>query len=521
MLCPTRTHFVRVLLTTVFLLPVAQGKGADPDPGGESKPALLDVLLPADALLQVDGHKMRSTGEARHFETPPLAAGKTCVYSLKATWRSHTVTKTVRLRPGQLKTVDFGQELRTMVSAREAGSITLLAPPAMTVKAEREAKLALRVKRFNCPGSIRITFENVPKGIRIPDVTLEEGQSEKSVMIAATADVAPGPHAITVRASSGPRKDFSTIELTVVGPEREGPSKPEREPPQPLPGPEAGPEKIVDTKPEKKPQGKPDMKPETRPDGKPPATVENKPAPAGKAGPMSVFLSPGEITLRPGQTRFVEVKLVMDKEEALPAEPEITLAAAQGGLSWEKWSASDFTKNPTAVTAGFAIKASSDARPGKQSVRVFASVRDMKAERSLTVTIQPQETVKSQEGSADTKAGAAPSLRLELQTGIELQKGRTTYVEVRVKTTDGSPLPEVPSVTLESPPKAHLGATPWTTSFRPGQPSCTVGIAVTAETSAPTGKREVRVRAAAGGSTVEAALKVTVIAGPPSPQAAP
>src|SRR5262249_22456846 len=51
-----------------------------------------DVLLPADAVLTIDGTPTRETGALRHFQTPPLPVGGEYTYTLKATHQGKEVT---------------------------------------------------------------------------------------------------------------------------------------------------------------------------------------------------------------------------------------------------------------------------------------------------------------------------------------------------------------------------------------------------------------------------------------------
>jgi uncharacterized protein (TIGR03000 family) len=53
---------------------------------GAAKPALVRVMVPAEAQLHFDQHLTRQSGTDRLFETPPLPAGKSYSYLLKATW---------------------------------------------------------------------------------------------------------------------------------------------------------------------------------------------------------------------------------------------------------------------------------------------------------------------------------------------------------------------------------------------------------------------------------------------------
>ena len=47
----------------------------------------LEVRLPTDAVLEIEGVRTRPTGEVRRFVSPPLEVGKRYTYTLKATWR--------------------------------------------------------------------------------------------------------------------------------------------------------------------------------------------------------------------------------------------------------------------------------------------------------------------------------------------------------------------------------------------------------------------------------------------------
>jgi uncharacterized protein (TIGR03000 family) len=66
--------------------------------------ATLDVRLPADAVLYVEGKKTQQTGSERRFVTRPLDAGQIYRYQVKAVWsengRSHEVERSVLLQRG-------------------------------------------------------------------------------------------------------------------------------------------------------------------------------------------------------------------------------------------------------------------------------------------------------------------------------------------------------------------------------------------------------------------------------------
>jgi len=66
--------------------------------------ATLDISLPAQAELYVQGKKTSQTGSKRHFTTPPLDQEQRYQYRIKATWsedgQDRVVERTVILTPG-------------------------------------------------------------------------------------------------------------------------------------------------------------------------------------------------------------------------------------------------------------------------------------------------------------------------------------------------------------------------------------------------------------------------------------
>jgi uncharacterized protein (TIGR03000 family) len=74
-------------------------------------PAHLDVRVPADAELWVDGKKTTQTGTARTFSTPDLKPGQDYAYEMRADWqdrdRKITQTRRVTFHAGENVKVDF------------------------------------------------------------------------------------------------------------------------------------------------------------------------------------------------------------------------------------------------------------------------------------------------------------------------------------------------------------------------------------------------------------------------------
>jgi uncharacterized protein (TIGR03000 family) len=73
---------------------------------------VITVRLPADAILEIDGHRTKETGETRTFETPPLAVGSRYTYTLKATSNGKEVTRPIHIAHGVDNTFDLRAEFR-------------------------------------------------------------------------------------------------------------------------------------------------------------------------------------------------------------------------------------------------------------------------------------------------------------------------------------------------------------------------------------------------------------------------
>jgi uncharacterized protein (TIGR03000 family) len=103
---------VLVLLGLGLLAPAAPALSQESTT--KSEPAKLQVILPADAKLSVDGTATKQKGEVRKFISPPLPAGKKFVYTLKATWMEEgkevTREKVTRIEAGQEVVVNLKEE---------------------------------------------------------------------------------------------------------------------------------------------------------------------------------------------------------------------------------------------------------------------------------------------------------------------------------------------------------------------------------------------------------------------------
>ena len=79
----------------------------------DKKPISIQLLVPADATLEVDGYyATKSTGKSRRFVTPPLTVGKTYTYTLKVTSKGKTVVRDIKVRHGGINTFDLLPDFR-------------------------------------------------------------------------------------------------------------------------------------------------------------------------------------------------------------------------------------------------------------------------------------------------------------------------------------------------------------------------------------------------------------------------
>jgi uncharacterized protein (TIGR03000 family) len=85
--------------------PVAPGAR----PAGET--ARINVLVPSEAVLTIQGQRMTQTGSYREFVSPPLVPGQDYTYTIRATWdengRERSQERTVHVASGSRIDVDM------------------------------------------------------------------------------------------------------------------------------------------------------------------------------------------------------------------------------------------------------------------------------------------------------------------------------------------------------------------------------------------------------------------------------
>jgi len=102
----TRLVLLTGLAAMLALTPVISGQEA------ARQPAHIRVLVPADAVVEIDGTATKQTGASRLFVSPALVPGKTYSYTIKATWtdasgKSVSDEQAVKVRAGEESVVDL------------------------------------------------------------------------------------------------------------------------------------------------------------------------------------------------------------------------------------------------------------------------------------------------------------------------------------------------------------------------------------------------------------------------------
>jgi len=114
----------RLTLAALFAgLTLAGGAltAASADDKDQKKPIGIEVRVPKEAQVEINGNKTISTGEARRYETPLLEVGPQYRYELKVTAGGKTVTRQIWVRSGDKNSFDLRGEFAV---AKASGSLT-------------------------------------------------------------------------------------------------------------------------------------------------------------------------------------------------------------------------------------------------------------------------------------------------------------------------------------------------------------------------------------------------------------
>ncbi len=205
----------RATLARIWFLALALWSPlAQPAFAGEKRPSTVEVRLPADAELKLNGVKTRATGEVRRFESPPLEAGSTYAYTLQATWRGRRVTREVTLQPGRPVVVDLRQELEAVAPP---GSVSLRVPPAVTLEAGDQAFLAVHVQGDNLKDPVTLSFSGLPRHVEVAPMTTGSGRDDTwRGVVKAGAAAEAATVAVKVHARSGKARAEVPFQLVIT-----------------------------------------------------------------------------------------------------------------------------------------------------------------------------------------------------------------------------------------------------------------------------------------------------------------
>ena len=93
------------------LLGVDQARAAD-----VAAPVLLSVKVPETAEILIDGYRTGQRGAVRQFLSPPIPVGQAFTYAIQVKSPGKEQTQTIKVRAGDLVSLDFGGPSVTVVT---------------------------------------------------------------------------------------------------------------------------------------------------------------------------------------------------------------------------------------------------------------------------------------------------------------------------------------------------------------------------------------------------------------------
>jgi hypothetical protein len=106
-------------------------------------------------------------------------------------------------------------------------------------------------------------------------------------------------------------------------------------------------------------------------------------------------------------------------------------------------------------------------------------------------------------------------LRVASPSRLELLPAQTKYIEFRVRSATGEPLPAKPAVTLLGPTDGKISSIAWTEFDWTSRELYRAGFALRAAADAPAGRnRTVKVRAVSGDASAELSFIVSIVSPP-------
>src|SRR5262245_43856241 len=89
--------------------------------GQDLASARFRILVPKDAYVFVERSRMKSTGDERLFESPPVQKGRLYTYEISVIHEGKEVVREVRFTAGRTIEVDFRKEFENLVPPPASG----------------------------------------------------------------------------------------------------------------------------------------------------------------------------------------------------------------------------------------------------------------------------------------------------------------------------------------------------------------------------------------------------------------
>jgi uncharacterized protein (TIGR03000 family) len=433
--------------------------------GGQAAPqkktAVFRILVPADAVLEINNFSTQTTGEIRRFQSPPVEVGQNYGYPIRATWKGKTITRLLKFRPDEETTLDLRD---AWTEAPAPPQIELSLPPELTVKAGEQSSLPVTIKRTNFKGPVTVQVKGLPVGVKSEEGAVPPGEDERKLRLSAAATALPGTQEVAVIATGAEGvSNWGTFRLKVEAP--------------PLA-----------------------LKASVVPPTAPPPT----PAPARESSAALLVSSvPTEVVLESSGRAYIQVRVQRADGSVLEAEPSVTLEIpSAAGVKTNLWTVSPAGEGGKRAVLGFVLRAEENAFEGKHELRAIAQLAQSKVSATVPLSIKRSQAV-------ETKSAAA-GLSLVVPPEVTLPPGGSAYVQVRVRPANGGELNAVPEVVLTVPEGRGLRADLWAAFPQTAKTGNVRDFLVRAAADAAEGEANVEVTARLHGATVSRTFKVHV-----------
>lgn len=153
-------------LAFLAILSPSEGQTISGRPEREARPVEFQVLLPADAQLEIEGIHTTTPGVVRNFRSPPVPVGSRYAYSLVATWRGQILRREVTLVHDQQNVIDWRGDFQAPAGQPQAAAPAAERPLSFKVVLPEDAELTIDDFKTHSTGELR-SFES-------PAVTVEK-----------------------------------------------------------------------------------------------------------------------------------------------------------------------------------------------------------------------------------------------------------------------------------------------------------------------------------------------------------